>query len=252
MGHVTHIEPEVLMKSTVLRKGIARNVFVFGCDPKKFPKINLDIPATPAFQRPEDEEGDEDFSHIEDQRDRNVARLSRENSRRRLMNKAMTKHMEKLVAENEALRKELGKVPQAEDAFNTIVSEREDDMGKLKNMAILRAIESDSVTNEKGEVAPRAWYDVSMVRSLLNTDELAVDLSDFSVGGLSEQLNKIATEKPFLVKSAGGDKREDSQQQQRPPSGSAPQSSATGNRSEQNASNEKEMLADFPALQNLI
>lgn len=238
------------MKPTVLREGIACNIFIFGGDPAKFPKINLEIPATPVFTRPDDEEQEEDFSHIEDPKDRNIARLSRENNRRRIMNKAAVNHIKKQEEEIAALRKELAKVPQAQQAFDSVVSARAEDEKSLKDFAILRGIENDTATNDKGEATKRAWYDVSMVRSLLNTDELAVDLSDFSVGGLKDQLDKIATEKPFLVKEAGGTSGE--AQQQRPPSGSAPQSSATGNASQQKAATEDELRAQFPALQNLI
>ncbi len=226
------------------------NIFAFGGDSNPLPEINTDVPKRkvkpPEAGDNDDDDQDDNDDHIEDPRDRRIAKLSRESNRRRIAVRNIKAELAEKEAEIEDLRKELDKVPKLQKAYQDLETKRNTEQETLKRMAIKSAIENDK--DEEGN--SRSWYDISMVQGLLDNDQLAVDLSDFSVGGITEQLSAIAAERPFLVK-----RREDNgsrQQQTQNPSGSAPQSSATGNRSQEAASNENKMRAEFPALQGLI
>lgn len=241
------------MKSTVLGKGIAVKMapmlFAFGADPE--PKDPPKLEPVSEFKAPNvtrvvEDDDDEDDDHFDDKKDRKIAKLSRENNKRRIANRNKDAEIAARDEEIRALRAELKKAEKLQTAYQDLKTARDSEQDNLKNMAILRAIEKD----KDAEGNPRAWYDVPMVQGLLDRDQIAVDTSDFSVGGLEDQLSKIAEEKPYLVKQA---EKSDSQDRTlRTPSGHAPQSSATGNPRENESANEGKMRADFPALQGLI
>lgn len=192
-----------------------------------------------------DEEDDDDL--IADPKDRRIRKLSREANRRRIENRDLRSSIKEREEEISDLRKELGKADRLQKNFDKLKGDLESQQSTVRKMAIRRAIDNDML--ESGE--KRSWYDVSMVESLLNPDELAVDLNDFSVGGLREQLDAIAGEKPFLVKGLEGQ----SDGKDTPPaqsSGSAPQSSATGTPDHQRSNEEAQMMSEFPALSNVL
>jgi DNA gyrase/topoisomerase IV subunit A len=191
----------------------------------------------------DDDDDDDDDEFIPDPKDRKIKKLSRENNRRRISNREMTEAMKAKDQEIADLRKELGKANRLQKKFDELTKEHNSQLGTVRRMAIRQAIEQDKL--EDG--TKRSWYDVNMVEALLKDDELAVDLSDFTVGGLEEQLSAIAEEKPFLVKS-GSENRQEERRSNTQPSGFAPQSSATGSMDQQGSSEEEQMVRDFPAL----
>lgn len=240
------------MNSTVLRKDFSL-FFAFGGDvePKDPPRVTVPEEKPSVLDRlpkPDDDDDDDD-DHIDDPKDRKIAKLSKENKLRRITNKNLDSRVSQLEEENASLRKELGKAEKLQTSYDELKTKRNEEQTALRRMAIRSAIEKDSIENDQGEATPRAWYDVSMVQSLLDKDQISVDLNDFSVGGLREQLDKIAEERPFLVKPNDSGS---SNQNQRTPSGSAPQSSATGTPRQQQNADENALLAEFPAMQGLI
>lgn len=227
-------------------------LFAFGADPESDPKEpeRIKEPTARKVRVPERDEDDDDddfdFSGSPDQR--RIAKLSKENARRRNENKAYKEALAQKDEEIEELRAELKKGEKLQRAYDKLKVEHEGQNETVRKMAITNAILAEE--SQEGDAA-RAWYDVSMVYSLLNRDDLAVDVSDFSVGGIKEQLDRIAEEKPFLVKKAES-KDETRNQNRQQPSGSAPQSSATGNSTQQKEQGQNEMISNFPALGNLV
>ena len=228
-----------------LAKMFAMNdVFAFGAEDND--RID-DVPSrkTPSIDPDPDPDEEDDDDFIPDEKDRRLRKLSRSEARKRIQNKQLKDALAEKEAENADLRKELQKAQKLQKKFDEVVQEKTDQESTIRRIAIRQAIEKDAA--EDG--SKRTWYDVNMVESLLKSEELAIDTKDFSVGGLKEQLDAIAEEKPFLVKSS-----ESSDKGDRTPrsSGSAPQSSATGTQ-EQNRSNEDQTLRqDFPALNTLV
>lgn len=242
------------MKSTVLCKDIAIDVglFAFGGDSGNDdpPKIR-DIPerkpksSSNSVDPDDDDDDDDEDDYINDPKDRRIRKLSRESNRRRIANRTLRSQLQEKEEEIAELRGELKNAEKLQRSFEKLKNEHESQQNTVRRMAIRRAIESDAV--EEGK--PRSWYDVNMVEGLLKDEELSVDLNDFSVGGLKEQLDAIAAEKPFLVKaSETPDDTKDRTPSDTYPSGSAPQSSATGNQDQQRSNEEAQMIRDFPAL----
>ena len=238
------------MKTTVLRKGIA-DLFAFGGDndgeelepiapvPSRDSKGKFSSKSSE-----EDDDEDDDDEYINDPKDRKLRKLSRESNRRRIANRELKEELSSKEQEIAELRAELKKADRLQKSYDKLVKDHGDQQATVRRMAIRRAIESD--TPEEGQ--KRSWYDVNMVEQLLKKDELAVDLNDFSVGGIQEQLNAIAEEKPFLVKASETQDEKEIPQNRQNPSGSAPQSSATGTQGQQRSNEEAQMVADFPAL----
>lgn len=230
-------------------------LFAFGGDsaPKDPPRVG-DVPPArveevESLSDEEIDEGDDDV-YEDKAAGRRIRKLSRENTRRRIENKAQKKNLENKDEEIAALRAELEKAKKLQVSYDSLKNSSEQQMETVRRMAIRSAIERDAVQNEKGEASPRVWYDVNMVEGQLDKSKLSVDLNDFSVGGLQEQLDAIAEKSPFLVKGSENQSSNGRQPNSYQPSGQTPQSSATGSGTENQVTEENKMLADFPALQN--
>ena len=164
------------------------------------------------------------FDHIRDRRDRRIARLSDENSKWRNNFRNAQKDNDRLEKENQKLVEKYEKLE-----------------AEAKTSAIRNAILS-------GETH---FHDISMVMGLLNSDELAVDLRDGSIGGLDDQIISITESHPFLVKDKDGQGQ--GQKTSAQPSGIPPRSSASGEKSRGDTEKEQmqKMMADFPAMSSL-
>lgn len=233
-------------------------LFAFGGDAENEPPRIETVPEREPKAKPrtpsDDDDDDDDDEFIKDPKDQRIRKLSREANRRRIENRDAKTALAEKDEEIAELRAQLGKAVKLQSSYDKLKTDSESQIETVRRMAIRSAIEKDAIQNDKGEPVPRAWYDTNMVESLLDTKQLAVDLSDFSVGGLQDQLNSIAEKSPFLVKSSESSnqngRQPNGQQQFQQPSGQAPQSSATGT-GEQNASLEQDkMLGDFPALRS--
>lgn len=215
------------------------------------PRIEPPKPKAPAARRrsraKDDDDDDDDLDYINDPKERRIRQLSKENAKRRTANNDLQAQLDEAQDQIDQLTNTVNNGVKLQKKYDTLLANHEKMIGTSKEQAIRTALGGD--VNEDG--TPRAWYDTSMVLSLLDRDGLAVDLTDGSVGGLSEQLAKLAEEKPFLVKAASGDQK-DSAKQNPPPSGQAPQSSAGGTGGQNPQANEQELFAMFPALQTVV
>lgn len=225
-----------------------RGIVAFGADPEPKDPPQINIPPERKISVPEEKETDESLFHNPDGNNR-LYQLGQENARRRNEAKDLRNAISQKDEEIAELRAELKNAEKIRKSYDKVKEDLDGRDGLLRRMAIHQAIREEESAEGEGK---RAWYDVSMVFGLLDKDQIAVDVNDLTVGGLKEQLDKIAEEKPFLVKSA----EQKDESRDRPgnqyPSGSAPSSSATGTYREQNASTENEMISKFPALQNLV
>lgn len=192
------------------------------------------------------EDDDDDDDYIDDPKDRRIRKLSRESGRRRVENADLQADIEAKNEEIEELKLQVANGLKLQKKYDKLQEDMKTTETKAKEQAIRTAISGD--TDDKGK--KRTWYDTSMVLSLLDRDSLAVDLSDGSIGGLSDQLAAIAKDKPFLLKAVSDDQGNNGGQQQQP-SGSAPQTSATGTRGQGTAESEKTLVDMFPALRNV-
>lgn len=222
-----------------------------GGDP---PRIEPPKPKAPSKRKAapvvNEDDDDDDDELIPDPRDRKIRRLSRENARRRTRERELEEELESYKERVEDLEKVSTDAVKLQKSYDKLKSEFDGLQGNARDQAIRAALSADKVKDKDGKETPRAWYDVDMVLSLLDRDSLAVDLSDGSVGGLSDQLNQLAQEKPFLVKAVSGDQGNGANNYQRP-TGSAPQTSAGGNRSQEAQRTERELVDMFPALRNV-
>lgn len=229
-----------------------RLLFTCGGDPgdDEPPRIEPPKPKPTARKKAvvRDDDDDDDDDYITDPRDRRIKKLSAENARRRTANNDLQEQLEAAREEIESLTVTVNNGVKLQKKYDDLKTSVAKDQAHYKEQAIRNALGRDQA--EDGTA--RAWYDEAMVLGLLDRDGLAVDLTDGSIGGLSEQLAKIAEEKPFLLKAASGDQgKSPQQQQQQQPSGQAPQSSAGGNRGQAPQANEQEMFEMFPALRNV-
>lgn len=225
------------------------HIFAFGGDDTDPPRVQ-DVPGRKSREidpDPDPDDDDDDDEYIPDAKDRKLKKLSRESNRKRIQNKQLRDALAEKESEIADLRKELGNAVKLQKKYDTLVSEQTDQRDAIRRLAIRQAIEKDT----QSEGVSRSWYDVNMVESLLDVNELAIDTSDFSVGGLKEQLDAIAEDKPFLVKSSESSGQGE---QKAPPrsSGSAPQSSATGTPEQNRSTEEDQWGVDFPALNTVV
>lgn len=243
------------MKPKLLGKQIAL-LAAFGADD---PEDKKDPPRIAEFKEPpkpgpgkkrrreplldDDDDDHDDDSDGEPLTARERRRLSRENSRRRIENKNLKTDLEEANERIEELQGEVKKAVKIQNAYDNLKKTHETQEETVRNMAIRNAI---AANEELG------WYDVAMVTSMLDREKISVDLTDFTVGGLDDQLKQIAKDKPFLVKPKDGDNKDQQNGSQSAPSGQAPQSSATGTSRQEASSNEAKLMQDFPALQNLV
>lgn len=213
------------------------------------PRIEPPKPKAPARKRVvRDDDDDDDLDYIDDPKDRRIKTLSKENAKRRTANNDLQAQLDEALEEIETLKVTVNNGVKLQKRYDDLKAKVATDQATYKEQAIRTALSGDV----DAEGNPRAWQDANMVLGLLDREGLAVDLNDGTVGGLSEQLSKLAEDKPFLVKAASGDQGNKAQQQnQQLPSGQAPQSSAGGTRGQAPQINEQEMFSQFPALQTV-
>lgn len=232
------------MKPTVLCKDIAL-LFAWGGDNENDERITAPPkpgpPKKATRKAADDDDDDDDEEFIPDAKDRKIRKLSREAARRRTNERTLEEENERLREENENLRDSVNKAVKLQTKYDKLVEDHGKLEGRTREQTIRNAIQNNDEL---------AWYDTSMVLSLLNREELAVDLEDGTVGGLEDQLKKIAKDKPFLLKDAGGSQGNNGSQQR--PSGQTPQSSAGGNRNQEIRQSEDKMIEQFPALRNVM
>lgn len=218
------------------------------------PRIDPPKPKpAPRSRRRQDDDDDDDFSdydYIQDPKDRRIKKLSDEGAKKRNQINALKEQIEQLQEQIQERDATIANAVKLQSKYDKLKADHDGLQMKSREQAIRTALASDKIVDKDGKEHPRAWYDVDMVLSLLDRDTLAVDLSDGTVGGLEDQLNQLAEQKPFLVKAASGEQGSGANTQR--PTGSVPQTSAGGTRSQEAQRSEQDLLNDFPALRNVM
>lgn len=237
------------MKSTVLRKDIAK-FFAFGGDNEDPPRIK--VPPEQPKPKPRNRRRDDDDDDDDDDdysgpggKDKRIYKLSQENKNRRRENNSLKDQLAEKDERIEELEGELRKAGKVQQALDKAKGDIDALNARVREQAIRSSV--GKIKDKDGK--DLVWYDEDMVLSLIDRKELSVDTNDFTVGGLEDQLRKIAEEKPFLVKESSGS---GGNSQTRQPSGQAPQSSATGTQQQNNRNKEQEFSNRFAAMNNLV
>jgi len=123
-------------------------------------------------------------------------------------------------------------------------------LNSSRNTAIKNAILAEG---QKDGEAQRVWHSAETVISQMNMDDIDFDPESGSIEGVSEELDRIATEQPFLIKSTGKAKRQNKKEQQEgnqgKPGASGYQPGGAGRQVQGlDAKREKELKAKFPVL----
>ncbi|AOE44821.1 hypothetical protein BI084_gp09 [Gordonia phage Terapin] len=248
------------MKSTVLRKDIAK-FFAFGGDGGNDDPPNINVPGAKdenkgrssrrrSRRRDDDDDDDDDDIDLSDSgpgsKDNKIYKLSQENKNRRRANRELRETIAERDERIEELEEELRKVPQLQSLYEKQKQDNEKMKDTVREMALRQALGTAKGKDEK----PLAWYDEGMVLDLIDRKKVAVDLKDFSVSGLDDQLQKIAEEKPFLVKDSSGEPTGGTSSRTTA-TGAAPQSSATGTGQQNQTSTKDKYQSRFAALNNI-
>lgn len=144
----------------------------------------------------DDEE--EELDKITDPKDREIAELKRENRRKKRELRTAEEAKTGLQTQiDEAARSKNTELKNAQDdlkAANERIAKMEATLhGNLLRTAILE--------NQK-----LVWHDIATVIPALDMDEIKINVETGEIDGLSEELKRVAKEKPFLVKSKQSEK----------------------------------------------
>ncbi|WPH57962.1 scaffolding protein [Gordonia phage LuckyLeo] len=167
-----------------------------------------------------DDDGDDDgedegtdFSAITDPKERRIAELSDEAAKARIAKRDMKKQhtaeisdLNKRIKELEkAQKKGDGEGPQITDELRAEIEQPHiEQIGKLEKFAYRQAIENAILQESVADgAARRVWFDTSDVITNLDMDAIDFDLESGSIDGIADELNRIASAKPHLVKEKG-------------------------------------------------
>ncbi|WNM67160.1 hypothetical protein SEA_ERUTAN_13 [Gordonia phage Erutan] len=183
----------------------------------------------------DDEGGDDktDFSAISDPKERRIAELSDEAAKARIAKREMKKEHTTQINDLNKRIKELEKAakggeggPEITDEIRAEIEQPHiEKIGHLEKFAYRQAIENAILKESVAEgAARRVWFDTSDVIANLDMDAIDFDLESGSIDGIADELNRIASAKPHLVKEKGKVKKkeDDGQQTRRGASGRQP------------------------------
>lgn len=150
-----------------------------------------------------------DFSSITDPSARRIAELSDESAKARIKGNREKSERLKAEAANKTLQAEMEKLKKKgtkdeisdearaliEGPLNEQISKRDQAM---RNVLVNNALLAESV-NDK---LLRVWHDPATVISQIDFDEVTFDPESGTIEGIEDELNRIAKDKPFLVKSS--------------------------------------------------
>lgn len=149
-----------------------------------------------------------DFSGITDEKDRRIAELSDESARKRIT-------IRELKAEIDGLKKDVDKANRrgtkdeiSEEARTKIEGPLQEKIDKVTKGSLKVALENAILRESiKDGADRRIWFDPSDVFSNIDLDSIEFDPESGTIEGIAEELNRIATAKPHLVKEKGKAKK---------------------------------------------
>lgn len=193
----------------------------------------------------DDDDGDGGDSSQWDEKDKKIHSLSSEARNRRKALRAAERERDELkrqLEERDGAKKDTEKHLQGElEKANSRAQKME---GVLrKNLLETHILKDNKIT----------WHDVDVVVAALDLGEIDIDVESGTVEGLSDELKRVAREKPFLVKSKsgsrqnGGDDGGSGQQQRRGSTGNNP--GGAGHQQNQQVTQRESLLKKYKALQ---
>lgn len=198
-------------KRTLNRKTVKSIPFfaIFGAEDDDNPPKDKDDnkPGGKAGDDDDDDDDEDDDSHLTPDQ-RRIKELSAESKRRRLEARGLQKELDKAKADRE--EQERKKNDEATNNKNDLAkaNKRIEALEKTlhKNLLETAILKHDSVT----------FHDTDTVLSALDRESITLDLESGTVEGLSEELKRVAKDKPFLVKATkrGSQKQGDQDEDQ--------------------------------------
>ncbi|XBA13344.1 hypothetical protein SEA_XENIA2_13 [Gordonia phage Xenia2] len=167
----------------------------------------------------DDDGGDDDktdFSGIDDPKDRRIAELSDEAAKKRITIRDMKKQHTADVADLNKRIKDLEKAAKGGDDTGITDEQRAEieaphleKASNLEKFAFKQAIENAILKESVADGASRrVWHDTSDVIANLDMDAVDFDVESGTIDGIADELNRIASAKPHLVKEKGKTKRQ--------------------------------------------
>jgi len=190
----------------------------------------------------DDDDGDGDQDKWDD-KDKRIHELSSEAKNRR---KALRAAERELAEVRRQLEERDGAKKETEKSLKEELTKSTERLAKMENTLRRNLLETTILKDPKV-----TWHDVDVVISALNLDDVDIDVESGTVEGLSEELKRVAREKPFLVKSKAGERRKNDDgnggQQQRGSSGNNP--GGAGHQQNQQVTQRDSLLKKYKALQ---
>lgn len=158
----------------------------------------------------EDDDEKTDFSGIDDPRERRIAELSDESAKRR---RALRDYKKETAGTIKSLEDKIKALEKANDPDANKISDddrlaiEQPHLAKIEKMTSTmrdQAIRSAILAEGQEDGAKRrVWHSVQNVVSQINADAIDFDAESGIIEGVSDELNRIASEQPFLVKEKG-------------------------------------------------
>lgn len=143
------------------------------------------------------DDGEDELDAIKDERDRKIAKLARENKKRRIEAREAKRRADDLQAAADAAAAEAGSGDKSEvERMKAELQKEKDERAVLETNLKRNLVETAILRDQK-----YVWHDSESVYAALAHEDIDIDLQTRSIDGLEDELDRIAGEKPFLVKS---------------------------------------------------
>lgn len=148
----------------------------------------------------DDDDEEDDDSDQWDEKDKKIHSLSTEAKNRR-------KALRAAERERDALKRQLeerdGAKKDTEKHLQTELEQVTQRATKMEATLRKNLLETSILKDDK-----LTWHDVDVVISALSLEDIDIDVESGTVEGLSEELKRVAKEKPFLVKAKAGSRKD--------------------------------------------
>lgn len=146
----------------------------------------------------DDDDGDDgDSGSAEKDTARRLRDTSKEAAQRRRDNREQKKEIDRLKLDLEEREK---KDKSDLENYKADSEKKQDRINKMEKVLQTNILETAILKDSKF-----TWHDVTVLRAALDMGEIEVDVESGTVDGLSDELKRVAREKPFLLKGAKKD-----------------------------------------------
>lgn len=156
----------------------------------------------------DDDEDDDDNGDADKNMDPKDIRIRDLSAEARDWRKQLRTAQKELRELKEGKEEEEGQKKAKETKATADVTKLEEKLAKRDQVLSNNLLETAILKAKDPKNKPYEWHDLQMLVSALDRGEIDIDLESGTVEGLSEELKRVAREKPFLLKSntkSGGD-----------------------------------------------